>query len=59
MREQNKANAHLIAAAPDMYEALEAMVEQYDNGPDAPILESAHKALTAAKEALTKARGES
>lgn len=55
-----KANAHLIAAAPELYEALEEMVERYapgyhdciDNGlPECEICN--------ARAALAKARGES
>lgn len=55
-----QANAHLIAAAPELYEALEEMVERYapgyhdciDNGlPECEICN--------ARAALAKARGES
>lgn len=42
------ANARLIAAAPDMYEALEAMLEFPNSGPSHSF----------AKTALKKARGE-
>lgn len=48
-----KPNAHLIAAAPDLYEALEALVRDYDIGEmtDTPELDAANAALA-------KARGE-
>ena len=48
----SKANAHLIAAAPELYEALEAMVkitETYCDEPDE---------VDVARAALAKARGE-
>ena len=47
------ANAHLIAAAPDLYEALEANVDAMDN------LGISGGAMDAARAALAKARGES
>ena len=48
----NTANAHLIAAAPDMYEALKELIVAYEgcNGTD-------HPAYTAAETALAKAEG--
>lgn len=51
--EMQKANAHLIAAAPDLYEALESMTVAYEfeYGTDCP---QARKA----RAALAKARGE-
>ena len=50
---ENQANAHLIAAAPELYEALERMVADYDIGEmtETPILDVANAALA-------KARGE-
>lgn len=47
-------NAHLIAAAPDLYAALEAIIawEQSEDGP------FAWEVLGQAKSALAKARGE-
>ena len=49
------ANAHLIAAAPDMYEALRAIITDLPSNRDwlDPVVERAAKA------ALKKARGES
>ena len=44
------ANAHLIAAAPLMYSALERIVSEY---PDA----TPHTGITAARAALARARG--
>lgn len=51
--ETDYANAHLIAAAPDLYEALESLVRDYDIGEmtDTPELDAANAALA-------KARGE-
>jgi len=53
-----KANAHLITAAPDLYEALiDLLAEQ--NGP--PLIhhqESWERAMDHARSALAKARGE-
>jgi hypothetical protein len=48
-----EASAHLIAAAPDLYEALESLVDEVTNHgeADGAILDSA-------RAALTKARGE-
>lgn len=49
------ANAHLIAAAPDMYEALEqALTSMQDGG-----YQNDHVAIRAGREAMAKARGES
>ena len=50
---ENEASAHLIAAAPDLYEALESLVDEVTNHgeADGAILDSA-------RAALTKARGE-
>jgi len=43
---ENEANAHLIAAAPDMYEALKEILSGYDVPNSACV--SAHKALAKA-----------
>ena len=51
---QAEANAHLIAAAPDLYAALEAIIS-WDHQLDGPY---AWEALEQAKAALAKARGE-
>jgi len=49
-REQDLANAHLIAASPDLYEALKALVEYQSNyGGVAPNLANAIKALAKAE----------
>lgn len=52
-QDQQQANARLIAAAPDLYEALESLVDEVTNHgeADGAILDSA-------RAALTKARGE-
>lgn len=49
--EEAKANAQLIAAAPDMYEALEAIVTRYHKGEDI------YGWIDTAGQALAKARG--
>lgn len=60
--DQKLADAHLIAAAPDLYEAVEAFVaydEGHDDGPNAGVqmmIDYDH-ALTLARAALAKARG--
>ena len=51
--EEAKANAHLIAAAPDLYEALQAMLD-YCNAECGSKIYPGHQAY----EALAKARGE-
>lgn len=50
--EEDQANARLIAAAPDLLEALELMVDTYDNGgwPSST--------LVIARAAIAKAKGE-
>lgn len=49
--DEEMANAHLIAAAPELYEALEAMLEECEDDEFAPHVMDA-------KAALAKARGE-
>ena len=54
---ENKANAHLIAAAPELYEALEEIVENavvYYEG----SMDIYSEAIENARNALAKARGE-
>ena len=48
------ANAHLIAAAPDMYEALKGLMRDYSTNPNSDIF---YAACLKAREALTKAEG--
>lgn len=50
-----QANAHLIAAAPDLYEALHEILN-YIGGADGPLLDS--YVMDRAEAALAKARGE-
>ena len=47
----NEANANLIASAPDLLEALEALVTQVSNS-------HAYEELAAARAAIAKAKGE-
>lgn len=56
-RSEGEANAHLIAAAPEMYEALDMLVIVSSD----PSANTRHveECLSAAKAALKKARGES
>jgi hypothetical protein len=42
------ADARLIAAAPELAEALRAMFEHYENGTTSPILDAARAALAKA-----------
>ena len=63
IRDEDKANAHLIAAAPKLYEALEGLLQWYDditlNNPDleSPIFwDPAIKALKKAKGAIEDER---
>lgn len=53
-KEQSEANAHLISAAPDMYEALEQVTKymEWAFGEEDPYVKQG-------KKALAKARGES
>jgi len=56
-REEQEANARLIAAAPEMLEALNYVLEMTGKpGPDSPYFE--HEITRKAKEAIKKALGE-
>jgi len=48
------ANANLIAAAPDMYEALKGLMRDYSTNPNSDIF---YAACLKAREALAKAEG--
>lgn len=48
-----QANAHLIAAAPELLETLKALVDAYED----PMLDDPHSLVLAAKEAIAKAEG--
>lgn len=52
------ANAHLIAAAPDLAEACRMFVESYDADAGTYALGKLYEAREAARAALAKARGE-
>lgn len=52
--ENAEANAHLIAAAPDMYEALKTLLQDYSTNPNSEIF---FKACLNARRALEKAEG--
>ena len=56
-----EANVRLISAAPDMYEALEALVNgcvRYDENPESAVARAAYDAgLGVARAALSKAQG--
>ena len=56
---ENEANAHLIAAAPELLAALEALLF-YDTFEEAePVLGTReHKVVSAARAAIAKAKGE-
>ena len=57
---ETKANARLIAAAPEMLEALEALVREFDDTYDGdPISMEKHEAIEKARNSIIKARGES
>ena len=60
MRGRNEANARLIAAAPELLEALESLVDQGMFGyvVDEPSYEEAKAEILKAKAAIAKARGE-
>jgi len=49
-----QANAHLVSAAPEMYEALEGLVDWLDGAPVGEGYERANEA----RDALAKARGD-
>lgn len=51
--------AALLAAAPDLYAALEAMVRVWGPANEAALTREAKAALAASRTALAKARGES
>ena len=53
-KEQRRANAALIASAPELYEALEQIAALYIDDRSSAM----HKALCIANKALKKARGE-
>jgi hypothetical protein len=56
------ANAHLIAAAPDMYEALKAFKSAFENGViktnDLATELAVESAISLAEESMKKAKGE-
>ncbi len=63
---EGEANAHLIAAAPDLLEALADMLRQFDDASITDDIRTQHgisatviKTLQSARAALAKARGES
>ena len=56
--DQCRANARLISAAPDMYDALEMLIGWEDTIRTYIPNGGLHSALTAARSALAKARGE-
>lgn len=57
--EENVANAHLISAAPELYEALEKIVQDVQQTSTGGITGPGYwEALDEAREALAKARGE-
>ena len=55
--QENEANACLIAAAPEMYEALGRFLRAYEGGTAAGSVEQQNEAAVFAKAALAKARG--
>lgn len=57
LHEEHEANAHLIAAAPEMYEALEGLIALNRSPGPSPAGEIT-KRLNAGDAALAKARGE-
>ncbi len=55
---EHKANAHLIASAPDLYEALKAILSNHETvGAGASIFQCTTAEVTAARAALAKAEG--
>jgi hypothetical protein len=57
--DNNRANAHLIAAAPDMYEALQKLMQGQEIEGDRAVIRTAPRfeAIKAGIEALAKAEG--
>lgn len=55
-KSEAQANAHLIAAAPDMYEALKAILPMVTTEWNGPIQEMARKAIEKAEGKLTGGR---
>ena len=53
-QDQQQANAHLIAAAPELYEALDALIKLYEEDDGCRELPE----YISARTALSKARGE-
>ena len=53
-KEETRANAHLIAATPDLYEALKAMFDRWEPDPE-PYAD--RRMWEAARDALNKAEG--
>jgi len=56
---ENKANAHLIAAAPDMFKALERLLLAYQGGTAARSVQQQREDAAFAAATLAKAKGES
>lgn len=56
--ERDVATGHLIAAAPDLAEALEALMRQALQSPDLRATEWGQEALELARAALRRAKGE-
>ncbi|HXM10121.1 MAG TPA: hypothetical protein VN946_09265 [Terriglobales bacterium] len=56
--QENEANACLIAATPEMYEALERFLLTYEGGTAARSVQQQDEDAVFAKAALAKARGE-
>ena len=60
VRVGNEADAHLIAAAPTMYEALEKISEYWNRDQnETPMADALWHIIETCEEALAKARGES
>ncbi len=57
VRIENIANAHLIAAAPKMYDALVHIAEYWNGGSESAV-DAIEEAITTAEEALAEARGD-
>jgi hypothetical protein len=56
-KSEQAANARLIAAAPDLLEALQGMLKWYDHGNDQQRIKEFSFALAKARDAVTKATG--